>query len=247
MKNKIHLIMPMGGAGSRFFNDGFVLPKPLIEINDKPFFYWATKSISKYVDLADITFVILQEHINNFNIDDKILKYFPDANIVAIPRVLNGAVLTCMEGIKEINDDNPIVFNDCDHLFYCSLFNEYCNNGNFDKIDGALLTFISEDPKFSFLELDDNDNVIRTVEKEAISNKAICGAYYFKNKNIFLNNANQYLNECNYSEYFVSGVYNTMIKNKLIIKNFTVDSHLPFGTPEEYEIAKNSDQFERLL
>lgn len=57
----------------------------------------------------------------------------------------------------------------------------------------------------------------------------------------------QYLKECNYSEYFMSGVYNTMIKNKLIIKNFTVDNHLPFGTPEEYEIAKNSDQFERLL
>lgn len=247
MKNKVHLIMPMGGAGSRFFKNGFVIPKPLIKINEKPFFYWATMSISKYVQLSDITFVVLQEHIDNFNIDNEIKQYFPNANIVVIPHVLNGAVLTCIEGIKEIDDDNPIVFNDCDHLFYCSQFNDFCNNGSFDGIDGALLTFISNDAKFSFLELDDNSNVIRTVEKKVISDKAICGAYYFRNKNIFLSNAKQYLNECNYTEYFVSGVYNTMIKNKLVIKNFTVDNHLPFGTPEEYEVAKVSDQFERLL
>ena len=35
--DKIHLIMPMGGAGSRFFKNGFVMPKPLIEIQKEPF------------------------------------------------------------------------------------------------------------------------------------------------------------------------------------------------------------------
>ena len=36
---KLHLVMPMAGRGSRFFENGFVMPKPLIEINDHPFFY----------------------------------------------------------------------------------------------------------------------------------------------------------------------------------------------------------------
>lgn len=27
-----HLIMPMGGAGSRFYKNGYMQPKPLIEI-----------------------------------------------------------------------------------------------------------------------------------------------------------------------------------------------------------------------
>ena len=65
---KVHLIMPMGGAGSRFFKNGFVVPKPLIEINGKPFLYWATSSISKFVDVQDITFVVLQQHIDDFQI-----------------------------------------------------------------------------------------------------------------------------------------------------------------------------------
>ena len=43
--SKLHLILPMAGRGSRFFKNGFVCPKPLIEINGKPFFYWAARSV----------------------------------------------------------------------------------------------------------------------------------------------------------------------------------------------------------
>jgi len=236
--NKVHVIMPMGGAGSRFFKNGFVQPKPLIEINDKPFLYWATNSLVQYVDVADLTFVVLQEHIDKFNIDEVIHQYYPDAKIVKIPHVLNGAVLTSMEGAKSIHDDLPIIFNDCDHMFKCSEFNHFCDNNIDSDIDGALLTFKSTDPKYSFLQMDKDGNVIKTVEKKAISDNAICGAYYFKNKDIFLDNATEYLEKCNYSEYFMSGVYNVMADKKMRIANFTCDSHLSFGTPDEYYAAE---------
>ena len=128
-------------------------------------------------------------------------------------------------------------------MFICSTFNKFLIEGNFEKIDGALLTFESNDPKYSFLKLNDNGNVIKTVEKEAISNKAICGAYYFKNKEIFLKNSEIYLKNCQYREYFISGVYNSMASNDLIIKNFDVDLHIAFGTPEEYEEALTKKEF----
>lgn len=245
--NKIHLIMPMGGAGSRFFKNGFVSPKPLIEINGKPFLYWATKSITNYVEIEDLTCVVLKEHIDNFKVDEVIKKYFSNAKIEIIPSLLNGAVLTCVEGLNNINDNLPILFNDCDHLFYCSEFNDFCKNAEFDDLDGALLTFESTDPKYSFLEMDDNGNVTNTVEKEAVSNKAICGAYYFKNKELFLKCVKEYLIKCNYAEYFVSGVYNIMTEHNMKIKNFNCDSHLPFGTPDEYYEAEPSEQFKRLI
>ena len=47
---KIHLIMPMGGGGTRFGNKGFDVPKPIIGLQGKPFFYWASKSVEKVVD-----------------------------------------------------------------------------------------------------------------------------------------------------------------------------------------------------
>ena len=242
---KIHLIMPMAGKGSRFLDKGFDFPKPLIEISGKPFFYWSTRSIEKFVEVLDVTFVVLQEHVTKYFIDCEIRKYYPEARIVVIPEVLNGAVLTCLEGIRDITDSAPIVFNDCDHMFRCKRFEEYLQGTL--TLDGALLTFWSDEDKYSFLRFDEQGNVIETVEKQVISHDAICGCYYFKNKKMFEDAVKIYLTECKYQEFFVSGVYNVMAKEGKIVKAFQTDYHVPYGVPQEYEEAKKSDKFEELL
>lgn len=244
---KVHYVMPMAGRGSRFNKEGFDLPKPLLEIYGMPFFYWATKSISKFIDLSSIDFVVLQEHIEKFSIDKVIKKFFPETRIVGLQEVTEGAVITSMKGIEEINDDFPIIFNDCDHLFKSKEFNNFCNL-NFDStIDGILLTFKANEPKYSFVEKDIDGNIIRTVEKKVVSDEAICGCYYFKNKEIFLKSAEKYLINCNYNEYFMSGVYNVMIQDNKNVKSIKTDFHIPFGVPEEYIIAKESKKYKELL
>lgn len=245
-KKKLHLIMPMGGAGSRFFKNGFVMPKPLIEISGKPFLYWATKSIEKYVDLADITFVVLKQHIAEFQIDEVILEYFPETQIEAVDfeEVKAGPVMTCLAGLKNINDDQPILFNDCDHMFACDRFAEDMNSENWNY-DGALLTFESNEPQFSYVQYE-NGRIVGTVEKKVVSNHAICGAYMVRNAQMFREMADEYLQNCNYSEFFVSGIYNVMCKKGLEVRNYTTDFHVPFGTPIEYEQAQNSEYFEVL-
>jgi len=179
----INLIMPMAGGGTRFKKEGIDIPKPLIELNGKPFFFWATQSIIKFVKIDELIFVVLKEHVKKYKIDREILKYYPNAKLKIIDQVLNGAVLTCLEGIELIDNENPVLFNDCDHSFLCKTFYDFILKSKND-IDGAILTFTSNDPRFSYIEINDLGNVIRTIEKKVISNKAICGAYYFKNKNI---------------------------------------------------------------
>ena len=46
LKNYIG-IMPMAGEGQRFKKHGYLLPKPLIKINNTPMFLKATKSFPK--------------------------------------------------------------------------------------------------------------------------------------------------------------------------------------------------------
>ena len=242
----IHLVMPMGGEGSRFAQAGFCMPKPLLEIQGEPFLYWATQSIRKFVAVASLTFVVLQRHVDEYHIDKVIHGYFPEAEVVILPQVLHGAVLTCLEGIKGISDSLPVVFNDCDHIFSCPAFYEFCARGDLSLWDGALLTFESQDAKFSFAAFDDKGNFTRTVEKQVISQDAICGAYYFQNRQVFQEACREYLQVCDYKEFFVSGVYNCMAGKKMRIRAFRVDMHLPFGTPKEYEQAKNSSAFEAL-
>lgn len=157
------------------------MPKPLIEINGRPFFYWATQSIAKFVDCADITFVVLEEHIRDHAIDREIKTYYPDAKIVALPEVTEGAAITALRGTESLPDDEPLLFNDCDHLFLCKPFNEFCKAGDFaNGPDGALLTFASDSPAYSYLQYGADGRVCHTVEKQVVSHDAICGAYYFK-------------------------------------------------------------------
>lgn len=244
---KLHLIMPMGGGGTRFRNKGFSVPKPLVEIYGKPFFYWATQSVANFVDLQSLTFVVLKEHVERFLIDKKILELYPNAKITVISEVLPGAVLTCLEGIRKVADGEPILFNDCDHLFLCRDFYDFCKKGRFLEVDGALLTFKSTDPRFSFAECGDDGFVKRTVEKQAVSDNAICGAYYFKDKQTFRKAVDVYLKNCQYKEFFVSGVYNVLSKDRKKISIFDTDKHISFGTPEEFENAKGDLTWKKLV
>ena len=245
--SKLHLILPMAGRGSRFFENGFISPKPLIEINGKPFFYWAARSIEKFVDCADLTFVVLEEHIRDFAIDARIKVYWPEARIVALPAVTEGAAITALRGSESLPEGEPLLFNDCDHLFYCKAFNDFCAAGQFaGGPAGALLTFESDSPAYSYLQYDENGNVCHTVEKQVVSHDAICGAYYFKDKATYAAALEEYLHHCDYKEYFVSGVYNVLAARGQRVAGFACDLHLPFGTPAEYRAAEHAKGFDLL-
>lgn len=244
---KLHLIMPMGGNGSRFSQHGYTVPTPLIEINGKPFFYWATLSITKFISITDITFVVLQEHIDNFGINDIILNLFPDAHIVVIPHVLDGAALTCCEGCKAITDDDYILFNDCDHMFKSSALNHFFNSDTTDDFSGGLVTFEASEPQFSFVKFDETGHICGTVEKQVVSNRGICGAYLFKSASLYKRMCEEYLQNCNYSEFFVSGIYNTLHAHNEKITEFPLDFHVNYGTPEEFEAAISSPFFREFI
>lgn len=241
-----HLILPMAGAGARFGKKGYIVPKPLIEIAGKPFFFWAVMSLRKFIDLADITFVVLHRHVEEYQINREIERYFPGGKIIVLPNILQGPVFTCIEGAKEIDDDEPIIFNDCDHMFRASTVNEAFYAGSFDA-DGALLTFESSEPQFSYVRYAAGGRVAGTVEKTVVSNKAICGAYIFRNAKIFRSAAEQYVPNCPYGECFMSGLYNVLCDEGKKVTVYPLDYHVEFGTPEEYEKAKASSYFSEIL
>ena len=242
---KLNLIMPMGGGGTRFSHAGYETPKPLLEIYGKPFFFWAAQSVLNFVPVETLTFVVLREHVELFHIDEKIREFYPDARIVVIPHVLPGAVMTCLEGVAELSG-GPVLFNDCDHLFVCKEFYDFCREERFHEVDGGLLTFCSSDSRFSYVECGPDGYAVRTVEKQVVSDHAICGAYYFSKVDLFRHAAEKYLKSCSYAEFFMSGVYNTMTNEGARIRLFAVDKHVSFGTPEEYEDAQKNNTYELL-
>ena len=51
----------------------------------------------------------------------------------------------------------------------------------------------------------------------------------------------QYGKNCEYKEFFVSGIYNVLAAQGARIAGFACDLHLPFGTPDEYRTAEKPE------
>lgn len=105
-----------------------------------------------------------------------------------------------------------------------------------EEVDGgALVSFQSNMSKYSYAQIDENNNVLRTAEKEVISNHALCGAYFFSKAEGFLSAAYHLLNEVNFSksEFYVSLLYNYLLQKGETVQLAEIEEYYSYGTPEE--------------
>ena len=227
------LVMPMAGRGSRFRHDGRVTPKPLIPLAGQPFFYWAAESVRRAAAVREMVFVVLEEHVRDFGIDDAIRARYPDATVVSIPDVTAGAAETAAVGIAALRTPGPFAVNDCDHAFDAGALGALADALQDGTLAGALLGFRATSPAYSYAVLDDDGLVRRTVEKEVASPFAIAGCYLFADPARFARLLEQYRAECTYPELFVSGMYNLAVQRGDVVGFRELREHLAFGTPEE--------------
>ncbi len=226
----------MAGEGSRFRNAGWTTPKPLIELAGKPLFVRAIESVK--VDDAPMKYslIVRQEHIDEYAVDKGIREILPDAMIYSVEKTTRGAVETCLIAEAGIADDDAVVVMDCDLEFrseaYRRIIEEALNNE--DATGGALVSFDSDQPKYSYAALDENGNVVRTAEKEVISNHALCGAYFFASGKEFKEIAHQLLEApMEKPEFYVSLLYNYLLAKGDTVKLATMEDYRSYGTPEE--------------
>lgn len=235
----------MAGEGARFAAIGCDLPKPLVPLQGRPFFYWSAAALLKSLPLASLTFVVLRRHTVEHAIDTVIRVFFPQARIVVLDAVLNGPVLTCQAGVCDLDDDLPVLFNDCDHLFHSQALVRWIASGQGLAPDqgGSLVSFAADNPAYSYLSESSPGEVESTIEKLVVSRHAICGAYLFRNRSVFSAAAKTYLGTCPYGELFMSGLYNTLIGQGLAVNHLPLDLHLSFGTPDELALVADNGLF----
>lgn len=235
----LHIIMPMAGEGSRFTKEGWTTPKPLIELKGTPLFIRAINSVSIDDVSMKYSFIVRQEHIDNYKIDQQIKAILPNANIFSVQKTTRGAVETCLMAESFISEDDGIIVMDCDLEFrseaYINGIRQILEKP-MEKVDGGMLvSFESNLPKYSYAEIDKDNRVIRTAEKEVISNHALCGAYFFSTGKGFLNAAHRLINEQNFSkpEFYVSLLYNYLLQNGETVLLAKIEQYFSYGTPEE--------------
>ena len=235
----LHIIMPMAGEGSRFLKEGWTTPKPLIMLNGEPLFKHAISSV--HIDDVPMkySFIVRQEHVDKYQIDEQIRSFLPEANVFSVLKTTRGAVETCLMAESAIAPEDGIVVMDCDLEFrseaYINGIREILGQPVNIANGGMLVSFESDLSKYSYAEVDEQWRVIRTAEKEVISSHALCGAYFFSTGSGFLSAAHRLLNEQNFSkpEFYVSLLYNYLLANGEIVRLATMEEYYSYGTPEE--------------
>lgn len=237
----LHIVMPMAGEGSRFAKAGWATPKPLIELNGQPLFKHAISSVAAEGIPMKYSFIVRQEHIDKYGIDKGIQSFLPEANIFSVMKTTRGAVETCLMAESAIADDDAVIVMDCDLEFRSAKFIEIIRGILAQSLEqaegGALVSFTSDQPKYSYAEVDDDGLVKRTAEKEVISSHALCGAYFFSTGKRFKQVAHQLLDEPEFKkpEYYVSLLYNYLLARGEKVYLAPMEEYYSYGTPEELQ------------
>ena len=240
----MNVILPMAGRGSRFSNFGYTTPKPFIEINGKPMFIWALKSLEG-LKVNNLFIIVLEEHIITYKLDYLLKKYcnYP-YKIIAIKNITEGQLCTVIEAEKYINLQDDILIISSDTLVISNI-NDFINDSN-QKIDGVISTMESEiGNNWSFVKIDKNENVIEVAEKNRISNNISTGLYYFKSSYNFFQYSHKLI-ENNIrvnGEFYIIPVYSLMLNDGLNIRIANSIQMWDMGNPEakqNFEEALNN-------
>jgi NDP-sugar pyrophosphorylase family protein len=234
----LHIVIPMAGRGSRFQEAGYAFPKPLIDINGKTMIEVVINNLKPKTDHKFI-FICQKEHFEKYDLHN-VFKNATNNNfeVIQIDGITQGAACTVLCAKEYIDNDNELLIANSDQFIENDI-NDFINKSQKDGVDGNIMTFISSHPKWSYVRLDSNGQVLETVEKKVISNNATVGIYYFKKGSDFIKSAESMIRKGirSNNEFYVCPVYNELILDhkKIYVDEINVKQIHGLGTPEDLD------------
>ena len=236
----LNIVIPMAGAGSRFSSAGYKDPKPLIEINGVPMVKVVIDNLRPSIDHRFI-FVCQNSHIERYSLNSKLEAWAPGAVLVGIEGITEGAACTVLKARDLIDNDSSLMIANSDQYIDADI-DIYLGKMRKGGLDGMIMTMEANDPKWSFVGLDDDGHVTDVVEKEVISNEATVGIYNFRKGADFVRAAVEMIKREQRvnGEYYVAPAYNLFIESGAQIGHYNIGSEANgmygLGTPEDLEI-----------
>lgn len=229
----LNILIPMAGRGKRFADKGYTFPKPLIDVDGKTMIQKVVENIN--ID-ANYTFVVLKEHILDYNIDVLLRTILGKCKIVVQGGFVQGAVCSALLAKDIINDSKPLLIANSDQLVDYDSTN-FMYEMISKNADGGILTFNANHPKWSYAKHNEYGIVSEVAEKKPISNSATVGIYYWKHGHDFVRYAEQMIKKdirVN-NEFYVCPVYNEAIADGKKIIVYPIEKMTGLGTPEDLE------------
>lgn len=252
----MHIVVPMSGSGERFLRAGYDRPKPLIEVNGAPIIKYV---VDMFSTSDRFTFICNESHLADTNLLDVLKGLVPNAEICSIPPHKKGPVYAVSQCFDRINKDKETIVNYCDFYSYWD-YPGFLAHTRKRHAAGAIPAYRGFHPhmlgsdNYAFIK-DKEQWLIAIQEKKPFTNNrmqeyASNGTYYFARGEYIHKYFAQLMEEdiqVN-GEFYVSMVYNLLVRDGLPVSVYEIQHMLQWGTPgdlQEYQIW--SDYFATLV
>lgn len=235
-KRMINIIVPLAGEGLKFIQAGYTFPKPLIDINGKPMIQVVIENL-RPSSAHKFVLICKKEHYDKYSLH----QIFQNATFgayecIKLETPTRGAACTVLTAIDFINNNDELIIANADQLIDIKLdkFIEFARKNN---SDGAIMTFRSSHPRWSYARTDKNGDVLEIAEKKVISENATVGIYYFKEGKYFVEGAFSMIEKeiMFNNEFYACPVYNESILSGKKVKIWSIKENQmhSLGTPED--------------
>jgi len=227
---KLNVVIPMAGAGSRFEKAGYTFPKPLIEVRGKPMIQVVTENLGIK---ANFHYIVQNEHYFKYNLKTLLNLITPGCTITTIDGITEGAACTVLKA-QDYIDNNPLLIANSDQFLEWDPSDFYYTASN-ANLDGLMVTFKATHPKWSFAKFNDQAYITEVAEKNPISDNATAGIYYWRRGQDFVRYATNMINwnEKVNGEFYVAPVHNYAIRDGLKFRPYLIEKMWGLGTPED--------------
>lgn len=239
MKNKIDVVITMGGLGSRFRKAGYTVPKYMIEAKGKTLFEWSMISLDGYKkDVNQYIFIAMKEEgidMEGF-IKEKCQKLeIVNYHLVLLDYLTDGQATTATLAEKYWDKEHALLIYNIDTYVEPGQMNSEELKG-----DGFIPCFKAEGDHWSFVRLDEQERVVEIKEKQRISDHCTLGAYYFKTCDLYKKLYDEYYSEEKNlvkGEKYVAPLYDYLLSKggEIYISDIAPERVHVLGTPEELE------------
>lgn len=236
------LLMPLAGAGSRFVKEGYLDPKPLIEVSGKPMIIQASQSLPK---TGKQVFLCQKSHLDAYPLEEELKMVYPDATLVTVESLTEGQACTCELGLKYIDSEDSLLIGACDNgmIWNQDGFQTLIKDPNVDVVVFSFRHHVSSErypQMYGWIDIEEDQTIKHVHVKSPISDDpyndhAVVGSFYFKNVKIFKESLDQlYTKNIRINnEFYVDSLINEAIDLGYNAKVFELDQYVGWGTPND--------------
>ncbi len=217
----MQILVPIAGESPFFKPEDYPFPKPLIEIGGTPMIQKVIENLATISDEAHFVFVANHEDVARYSLDSTLSLVAKGSEVKALRQPANGALCSCLMASDLIDETAPVIISNGDQVIDADLRRivaHFLSTG----VDAGVITFPSVHPRWSYVRLKNNAEVIQAAEKVVISRDAIAGFYFFRTAGLFMEAAKR----CIISGASVNGQYYISASlNELILDGMTVGAY----------------------